>query len=150
MSPAARRVRRLARDERGATAVEFALIAIPLLLFMFGSIEFGRMLWTRQSMSQAVAIGARCLGVPQSECSSSGVRDAAKAKTFVVATAAKWGLKVTAAQVTVNAAATCAGATGFSQVTMTRTFATAVPALIKQLAGNPMTVSACFPNSAAS
>lgn len=35
-------LRRLFRSQSGATAVEFALVCLPLLLLVFGIIEFGR------------------------------------------------------------------------------------------------------------
>lgn len=150
MTRLSRFLRRFRADSSGATAVEFAIVAIPLLLTLLGSVEFGRMIWTRQSMSEVAVMTARCSGVPQSECAASGARDNAKTLSYAVATAAKWGLTLTASNVTLEPSATCGGAAGFSKVTVTYRFATAVPALIKQLADNPMTVSACFPNSMAS
>ena len=52
--PAVRR-----RDERGAAAVEFALVLPILLLLVFGVIAYGYMLSFRGSLSQAAAEGAR-------------------------------------------------------------------------------------------
>ncbi|WP_020179753.1 TadE/TadG family type IV pilus assembly protein [Methylopila sp. M107] len=134
-------------DASGATAVEFSIIVIPLLLSLLGSVEFGRMLWTRQSMSEVAIMASRCIGLPQTECSASGVRDAAKTRTFALSLASNWKLPLTDANVAIDTAATCGGAAGFSKITITYKFATAVPQLIKQLADNPMTVSSCFPNS---
>ena len=53
-------LRRLA-DERGAAAVEFALIAVPLILLMIGTVDFGRVLYTRNNMIAAADVGARVI-----------------------------------------------------------------------------------------
>jgi Flp pilus assembly protein TadG len=45
--------------ERGATLVEFALVATVFLTVMFGVIEFGRCLWTHNALSDAARRGAR-------------------------------------------------------------------------------------------
>ncbi len=58
-----RRRPRADRDERGAAAVEFALILPILMALVFGIISFGFMLSFRQAMSQAAAEGARSAAV---------------------------------------------------------------------------------------
>ena len=50
-------------EDRGAAAVEFALIMVPLLLIVFGIISYGFLLSFRQSVSQAAAEGARAAAV---------------------------------------------------------------------------------------
>lgn len=52
-----------AQDDRGAAAVEFALVVLPLLYLVFGIISYGYMLAFRQSISQAAAEGARAAAV---------------------------------------------------------------------------------------
>lgn len=47
------------REDRGAAAVEFALIAPLLMLLVFGIISYGYMLSFRQAISQGAAEGAR-------------------------------------------------------------------------------------------
>lgn len=54
-------------DERGAAAVEFALVLPLLLLLVFGIISFGYMLSFRQGISQSAAEGARAAAVAQVE-----------------------------------------------------------------------------------
>jgi len=54
---------RVRRAERGAAAVEFALIVPILCLLLFGIIAYGMMLSFRQSLSQAAAEGARAAAV---------------------------------------------------------------------------------------
>ena len=51
------------RRERGAAAVEFALIVPVFFLLLFGIISYGYMLNFRQSVSQAAAEGARAAAV---------------------------------------------------------------------------------------
>ncbi|GEP36937.1 hypothetical protein NPS01_06000 [Nocardioides psychrotolerans] len=51
------------RAERGAAALEFALIAPLLMLMLIGIITYGYMLSFRQSLSQAAAEGARAAAV---------------------------------------------------------------------------------------
>jgi Flp pilus assembly protein TadG len=47
------------RRERGAAAVEFALVLIPLVIILFGAIEFGVLLYDRQVVTNASREGAR-------------------------------------------------------------------------------------------
>src|SRR5262249_49875900 len=62
---------RLIGARRGTTAVEFALIALPLLLLLLGIIEFGRMLWTQSALHYAVQEAARCAAVNPGTCAGS-------------------------------------------------------------------------------
>ena len=47
------------KNERGATLVEFAIGATVFLTAMFAVIEFGRVLWTHNALSDAARRGAR-------------------------------------------------------------------------------------------
>lgn len=55
--------RRRRREERGAAALEFALVLPILVMLVFGVIAFGYMLSFRQAMSQAAAEGGRAAAV---------------------------------------------------------------------------------------
>ena len=46
-------------DRRGATAVELALVLVPFFLFVFGTMEFGRLILTQHSLTCAARVGAR-------------------------------------------------------------------------------------------
>lgn len=56
-----RAIRRFRRDDSGATALEFALLALPLMLMTFGIIEFGRALFLQQTLTYATDKAARTL-----------------------------------------------------------------------------------------
>jgi Flp pilus assembly protein TadG len=53
----------VARQDRGAAAIEFALVVPILLLLVFATISFGMMLSFRQTLSQAATEGARAAAV---------------------------------------------------------------------------------------
>jgi Flp pilus assembly protein TadG len=142
------RLPRAARDRRGASAVEFSLVAIPLLILMFGVIEMGRAMWTREALQETAIAGARCMGVSNSNCAAGGVYSASATTSYVEHVAQGWGLAIPDAGVTLNPNATCAGANGFSQVTVVYTFQVVAPGLLGPLAtGTVLSATACFPNN---
>lgn len=53
--------KRFCKDTSGAAALEFALVAVPLVMFTFGIMEVGRALFMQQSLSHATDIAARML-----------------------------------------------------------------------------------------
>jgi Flp pilus assembly protein TadG len=53
----------LLSNNRGATAVEFALVALPVLFFILGIIEVGYIVWTDNLLHFAVDATARCAAV---------------------------------------------------------------------------------------
>ena len=59
---------RVWRDERGASALEFGLIAPVFFLFILGVIEFGLLFWTQLGMQHGVAMAARCASVNRTLC----------------------------------------------------------------------------------
>lgn len=56
------------RDSRGATAVEFALVMLPLIYLVFGIIQYGLYFYSTQTGTYAVQQGARRLSV--GDCTS--------------------------------------------------------------------------------
>ena len=137
----------------GATAVEFALVVPMFLMLVFGAIEFGRILWTKQALQETAVAGARCMAIaqgtkPNGSCASSGSYSSSSATTYVQNVAKGWGLSVPSSGVALNNAASCGGTTGFSQVTLTSTFNSVVPQLIELSTGGiTLTASACYPNN---
>ena len=142
----------LRRDRRGAAAMEFAMVVPPLMLMLFGTIEFGRLLWTRDVVKQVAVEGARCMGVLAPGCSSPGpVYSLTKTQNYIVGRARGFGVPLTnAALTTVTRASNCAspaGTSNASQVQIQFTFNSVVPRLVTVLAaGQLLTVSACQPN----
>lgn len=116
--------------ERGAAAVEFAIILPILLLCLLGLIEFGRAIWTRATLDYAVQAAARCAAVDPLTCGS-------VAQTQEYATTKAPGLALPASVFTVTTPA-CG-----VQVMASLTFDFLVPALLPY--SQTLTATACFP-----
>jgi Flp pilus assembly protein TadG len=69
------RIRRRFRGQRGAVAVEFALILPVLLLIVLGTIEFGRVYSQFQVFNGAAREGARCAAVQSTPFTDCVVQD---------------------------------------------------------------------------
>jgi Flp pilus assembly protein TadG len=64
-------VRRARRCQSGATAVEFAIVCLPLLLLAIGTVEFGRALYVRNNLAYAADVAARKVLIGQVPAASS-------------------------------------------------------------------------------
>ena len=138
--------RRLLRHEGGASALEFALVAAPLLLIIVGTVEYGRALWTQQAMQSLAISAARCIGVQQTQCTTSGSYSLAKTRTWVIGEAAKLGVPLQTANITVNASTTCQGVSGFATVAISYLFVSAAPQVVTAMVLGPtLRANACFP-----
>ena len=132
---------------RATSAVEFGLISLPLRLFVMGTMEFGRLMWTREALQSAAITGARCMGLVQTECGTAGTYSSTLTTSYIQAQAAKWSLSLNASDIVLSPVSTCSGVSGFSQVSITYTFSTIVPRLITSLSGGTVVgANACFPN----
>jgi len=60
------------RASAGSTAIEFGILAPVLVAMSFGVYEFGRWAWTLEALQESATQGARCVGIGQSACESSG------------------------------------------------------------------------------
>jgi Flp pilus assembly protein TadG len=62
---------RIWRDQRGATALEFALLAPLFFLLIFGIIGIGMVFWTQVGLQHGVQMAARCASVNTVLCPNS-------------------------------------------------------------------------------
>jgi len=79
-------VQRLSRDERGSAMVEFAIIAVIFFIpFIFGTIEFGRMAWAKNTVTAAAREGVRYAIVHGSAAGAAGgsIADSAAVANYV-------------------------------------------------------------------
>jgi hypothetical protein len=139
--------KRFCRNKSGATALEFAMVAGPLLLLIFGVIEFSRVEWSRQSLQELAIHGARCMGVRQTACTTGTSVDPAKTKTYLINQGRTYGFELASNGITLESNVSCDGVAGFSRVSLVYDFRTAVPGLIEALLVTlPLRAQACFPN----
>jgi len=128
--------------------VDFALVMPPLLALTFAIIEYGRFFWAQEALEETALAAARCMGIRQSSCASGGAYSLSATQSFITSTATTWGISIPTANMSLDNAATCGGATGFSSVTLTTTFNTAVPGILPMPSGgSTLTATACFPNN---
>ena len=58
----------LARSRSGHAAVELAFVAPAMLMFIFGTMEVGRVLWLQNALDYSVVEAARCISNSPSTC----------------------------------------------------------------------------------
>jgi Flp pilus assembly protein TadG len=98
--------------DRGAVAVEFALIVIPLLILVSGIIQFGIAYNAQETLTSAARAGARQAAVCGATCvSAASVASAAQAS----------GVNVAAGNVSITYCAPGATQTSSAQVSITST-----------------------------
>lgn len=72
-------IRRQLKDESGATALEFAIVSLPLLLLILGSLEYGIMFFAGQTLDNFTSQNARQLltgSIQKQNLSSTAYRSA--------------------------------------------------------------------------
>ncbi len=67
-------LRHVPRRQRGASAVEFALVAPIFFLLLFSIVDFGAMMWANLTMQHAVREGARYAVTGQTSLDPQGSR----------------------------------------------------------------------------
>lgn len=73
-------LRRFARAKEGATAVEFAIISIPMLMMIFGIIELGLVLLVSTTLDTATDFATRNVRTGIFQTTTDGTADAFKAE----------------------------------------------------------------------
>lgn len=134
--------RRFIADQRGASAVEFALVVVPFLFLIVGVVEVGRAFWTRQVLTDVAMAGARCMGVLQVQCTEGGNYSATKTRNFIEDLLRSRGVMLPGDGIAMTPDTSCEGLPGFSMVTIAAPFVSALP-LDKVL---DLDGTACFPN----
>ncbi|WP_210480637.1 TadE/TadG family type IV pilus assembly protein [Naasia sp. SYSU D00948] len=117
------RLRRRAADDRGAAAIEFALVLPLLLLLILGILEFGRIYNIQISLSNAAREGARTMAIEN---------DAAAARSAAAAAAPSLNPALSTGAVAISPATCGAGQTATATVSYTVTlltgyFGTSIP-----------------------
>jgi hypothetical protein len=69
-------MRRARHGDRGAVAVEFALVLPVLVLILFGIVDFGRMLNAKITLTEAAREGARATALIDRDAGEARVEDA--------------------------------------------------------------------------
>lgn len=141
-----RRWLKLLTARQGVVAMEFAIIATPLMLLTLGTIEFARLLWTQEALDATAIQTARCIGTLSGSCASGGTYNSTNATSYAEGVSSGWGVTLADAAFTMTASQTTGACTGMSQVSITYTFATVVPGLLAMLSSPSLTALACFPN----
>lgn len=62
-----RSLRSLRRNDRGATMLEFSLVAFPLLMLLMGTVEIGFIYWGTKELENATGTGARFVRTGQAQ-----------------------------------------------------------------------------------
>lgn len=135
-------LRRLGACRRGATVIEFAVLAPLFLAMLLCLIEGARLLWTRQTLENVAHVGARCMATGASACVS-----VAATRSHVVTLAAERGIRLQPADVTPEVGVICEGVGGFDRVSVQASFDSPARGLLplpQQIAA-----SACFPTAPA-
>lgn len=137
-------IRRLSQDRRGATAVEFALVAPALLAAIFLLLEGGRMIWTQQVLQETAFAAARCMALKSDGCTAPGDMPG-----WAVAHAAASGVRIPAESVTPEADAgkanaLCDNRTGMNSIAIVSPYAVAAGNILPATV-HALTASACFP-----
>lgn len=61
-------LRRLLRDRRGTSLIEFSMLLWVFVTLLFGIIELGQIFWTQTALQHAVEMAARCASINTSSC----------------------------------------------------------------------------------
>src|SRR5579862_6911530 len=125
-------IRRLRRDVRGSTTVEFAFVGMMLCLVTFGVVETGLLWWLKSGMQLTASLTARCGAMGYTYNNSNFLcTSTSTTQSFAVTTAQNWLFPsmISTSNVTVNGkVSSCNGFTGnFFSVTLSSNYFNFVP-----------------------
>jgi Flp pilus assembly protein TadG len=106
------------RDDRGAAALEFALVVVPLMLILGGIVNFGVLFSQKLALDNAVRQAARAAVV---DTSSTAVANEA-VTAFNDTAIARGGVSPTISIVSTQATNTCEGSDFGDRITVTGNF----------------------------
>jgi Flp pilus assembly protein TadG len=143
--------RPLARNTKGTTTLEFAIVSGVLVALLFGGMEVGLIMWSRGTLQSVAEQTARCAAIGSPLCTAPASYAANLANTWLKSTT------ITAADVTATSQQSAclnepAGTTMFEVVTISATPWVGISALawFRSLYGplepSTETVTACFPD----
>jgi Flp pilus assembly protein TadG len=123
----------LLKNNRGATIVEFAIVALPVFVLIFGMMQVGYVLWIDNLLHVSVNAAARCGAVNSSTspCAGSG-------STNMITTAKTVFLPMSGATFNNNASCTANGGAG-----LVGTYSFVFPAYF--LFHLTLTAQSCYP-----
>lgn len=127
---------------RGATAVEFAFIAVPLMLLLVGVVEVGRLMWTAHALDEVAIASARCMGIRAQECGTDEGVIPEHVANFAKAAARSWGVVLATQDISLSSEIGCAVDTGFLRIGIATRFDSILPGL----GGLQIATEACFPS----
>ncbi len=75
----------LVRGRSGSAAIEYGIILPVLFLFVLGTIDMGRLLWTSATLARAVQAASRCAAVNAVACATtSQIQQSAISEAWVL------------------------------------------------------------------
>jgi Flp pilus assembly protein TadG len=128
-------LRNLGSDQRGGAAIEFAILATPLVLFLFGITETSRAVWTQNALQYGAAMAARCMTNNTTTCGTTS-----EAQAYA---ASRSGAGFTSSVFTATSSATCGSVTG-NQVSATYKMNLLIPFGKYSVT---LTAQSCFPTN---
>ena len=133
---------RLFRSQRGAGAVEFALLAPTFLMFLFLLFDGGRMMFAKQSLNELATATARCMATKQTGCANvTSTQGWAVSRGLT-----RNNLQLATGNVAINTAATCGGVSNMIQATISMPWKKGAMMLLPQsVAPSSLSATACFP-----
>jgi len=131
-------IRKYFREEKGATAVEFGMVSLLFLTFLFGVVEMGRVFWTWNTLQYAIEDTARYAIVHVTATNSDLVAYAASSMA---------GISADTSRLTVTTANTTISGIQFIEVSGTYAYRSMVPFLPAAINSINLTAQARIPYS---